>query len=1231
MRKLIDQLADLTTDHQDLRLPRGGQIDRLSPISFQFNGMTLQGYRGDTLASALLANGIRLVGRSFKYHRPRGIFTAGSEEPNALVELRSGARREPNTRATVVELFPGLEARSQNAWPHVAFDPMAVNQFIAPLFAAGFYYKTFMGSGLKTWMFFERIIRRAAGLGRAAEGVDPDIYDRMHQHCDVLVIGGGAAGLMAAKAAAGDGLRVIIVDEQNTLGGRLLSERETIDGQAGAAWAAATMAALAATPGVTVLPRTTAFGIYDDQWVGAVERVADHLPTPEPHQVRQRYWKIHARKIILASGAIERPLVFPGNDRPGVMMASAVRSYVNRYAVAPGRRAVVFTNNDDGYQTALDLLDAGIEVNAVVDPRAKGGGALAAAVGAAGVTVLAGYVMTNTQGGRSVVGAEVMALDRRSGLPTGDPMTITCDHIAISGGWDPALHLLSHAGAKAEWDDVLQAFRPGAGSRADCIAVGSANGDFTLADCLSGGVAAGTTARTQLGLAAQNLRRPSVREMETQPLQVLWEVPKGPNGGKSFVDFQHDVTAEDIAIANRENYVSVEHLKRYTTLGMATDQGKLSNVNGLAILAAQTAHSIPETGTTRFRPPYTPVALGAFVGRDVGAHEAPVRRSAMHDWHIQNGAVMGPAGAWVRPQYYLQGDEVDGRGAMDQAITREVVGVRQGVGLVDVSTLGKIDLQGPDSAEFLNRLYTSGWKTLAIGKARYGLMLREDGIAYDDGTTSRLAENHYLMTTTTGNAAVVMSAMEWYLQVVWPDLDVRVSSVTEQWAAMALAGPRARAVLQAAAPDLDVSEESLPFMGVVTARIGGAPVRIFRISFSGEMSYEINTPADHGRDVWQNIMTAGQPLGIIPYGLEAMGIMRIEKGHPVAAELNGQTTADDLGLGRMMSRKKDFIGLTLSGREGLTAPDRPQLVGLVPVDGVTRVQTGAHLVANAEAATPNPSLGWVSSSAYLSPTLGHPIALGFVAAGRSRMGETVWGVSPLHNQKLPMKVVNPVFLDPDGSRLRLSDDGQKGRVIETKITAPRRSALAEVMQVGVFGASGPGRPMVRLSVRQALTQLQIELDRHDAATVGAVEEVLSLALPGPGRAVGGGRQVRIIWAGPERWLVVLPNSEDGAAGALAASLRQAGATVVDQSHGRCVIRMRGDMARAVLSKGTAIDLDPVHFAGDDVRLTEAFHAAVILDARDDGAAIDIFVARGFAQGFWGSVTDAAAEYGYQVG
>ena len=1230
MRKIIDQLADLTTDRQDLRLPRGGQIDRLSPISFQFNGITLQGYRGDSLASALLANGVRLVGRSFKYHRPRGILTAGSEEPNALVELRSGPRREPNTRATVVELFPGLEARSQNSWPHVAFDAMAVNQFAGPLFAAGFYYKTFMGSGLKTWMFFERIIRRAAGLGRAAESADPDIYDRMHQHCDVLVIGGGAAGLMAAKAAAGDGLRVVIVDEQNSLGGRLLSERETVAGQAGANWASEMAAALAEMPGVSVLTRTTAFGIYDDQWVGAVERVADHLPTPEPHQVRQRYWKIQARKIILASGAIERPLVFPGNDRPGVMMASAVRSYVNRYAVAPGKRAVIFTNNDDGYQTALDLLAAGLEVNAVVDPRTDGGGELAAAVADAGVTVMNGHVVTGTQGGRSIVGAEVMAVDRRTGLPIGDPMAITCDHIAISGGWDPALHLLSHAGAKAEWDPALNAFRPGPGSRADCVAIGAAKGDFELADCLAGGAAAGAAARQQLGYENLATDVPAARQYDSNPLQPLWNVPKGPNGGKSFIDFQHDVTVEDIAIATRESYISVEHLKRYTTLGMATDQGKLSNVNGLALLAAETGNGIPETGTTRFRPPYTPVALGAFVGRDVGDHESPIRRSAMHDWHLQNGAVMGPAGAWVRPQYYLRGDEVEGRLSMDQAITREVTGVRQGVGLVDVSTLGKIDLQGADSAEFLNRLYTSGWKTLPVGKARYGLMLREDGLAYDDGTTSRLAENHYMMTTTTGNAGVVMSTMEWYLQVVWPELDVRISSVTEQWAAMALAGPRARAALQAAVPELDVSEDGLPFMGVVTATIGGAPVRIFRISFSGELSYEINTPADYGSHVWESLMIAGQPLGIIPYGLEAMGIMRIEKGHPVAAELNGQTTADDLGLGRMMSSKKDFIGRILSGREGLSHPDRPQLVGLVPVDGKTRIQTGAHLVASAAASLPNPSLGWVSSSAYLSPTLGHPIALGFLAGGRGRIGETVWGVSPLHNQKIALQVVNPVFLDPEGERLRLSDDSQRGQSIDTTAILTRRSGFAAVLQAGAFGASGPGRPMVRFSIRADMAQLQIDLDSNDAASVAAVEAALNVSLPSAGRANGGGRQVRVIWAGPDRWLVVLP-ADDERALSLPQALQAAGATVVDQSHARSVIRMRGDMARKVLSKGTTIDLDPCAFGGDDVRLTAAFHAAVIFDARDDGAAIDVFVARGFAEGFWGSLTDAAAEFGYQVG
>ncbi len=975
------------------RLGQGGLVDRGRRLGFRFDEARLEGLAGDTLASALLANGVHLVGRGFKYHRPRGVLTAGSAEPNALVELRTGARREPNTRATMIELYDGLVAASQNRWPNLRHDVLSVNDLLSRFLPAGFYYKTFMWPP-KAWLTYEKFIRRAAGLGSAAEEPDPDRYERMNVHCDVLVIGGGAAGLAAAEAAGRGRERVILLDEGDRLGGSLLGERTEIDGTPALSWIDGMVETLARRPETRILTRTTAFGVYDDNLVGAIERVSDHLAVPPPHMPRQRYWRIRAGRVICAAGALERPLVFANNDRPGIMLASAVRSYVNRYAVAPGRRAVVFANNDDGYRTALDLCAAGIAVAAVVDARAEDGEWRACARDE-GIEVLPGRVVRKAFGGRHVRGVEVAAMSGGGGR------RIACDLLAVSGGLDPALHLLSHAGAVAEYDAEIAALRPGAGARGDIAAVGAANGTFDLAAALR-------EAASDIGI--------ETGEAATCPPLALWRVPGAK--GKAFVDPQNDVTADDIALAHREGYVSVEHLKRYTTLGMGTDQGKLGNVNGLALLAEARGAQIGEVGTTTYRPPYVPVAFGAIVGRDVGHHEAPLRRCAMHDWHAANGAVFVEAGAWLRPQYYLDPGQRDTTENMDRAITREVVETRSGVGLVDVSTLGKIDIQGSDAAEFLNRLYTNGWKGLEVGRARYGLMLREDGLVWDDGTTSRLDEHHYLMTTTTTNAGAVMAHLEYYLQIVWPDLGVKAVSVTEQWAAMALVGPKARDVLAAVTPGLDVSNEAFPFMGVRFADVAGTRARIFRISFSGELSYEINVGADHGEAVWEAIVAAGAGHGLRPYGTEAMGIMRIEKGHVAGGELNGQTTAEDLGLGRMQSRRKDYIGLAMVDREGLADVMRPRFVGLVPVDGKTRIRAGAHLVEDPDRPPPVPRLGHVSSSAYLSPTVGHPIALGLVAGGRERLGEEVWAVSPVHGQRVKVRLADPVFYDPDGGRQR---------------------------------------------------------------------------------------------------------------------------------------------------------------------------------------------------------------------
>ncbi len=1006
-----------TAPDQAFRLPKGGAIDRHAPLPFTFDGKPYVGYEGDTLASALVANGVRLVGRSFKYHRPRGIYSAGPEEPNALVGLRSGGRQEPNTRATVIELFSGLEARSQNAWPSLALDVMGLNDIASPVLVAGFYYKTFMG--FPGWHFWEERIRKAAGMGSAVHIADPDVYDKMAAHCDVLIVGGGPAGLAAALTAGRAGARVILVDESDAPGGRLRSERETLDGEAATDWVAQTVAELASLPNVRLLTRTTAFGYYDGNTVGAVERLGDHLPVPAPHTARQRMWTIRARRVVIAAGATERPLVFDGNDKPGVMMAGAVRTYLNRFAAKPGQRAVVFANNDDGYRTALDMAAAGMDVRGVFDTRRRTGGAWRDKAEAAGIECRPGMAVVRTHGYLDLVGVDIAPLAEDGQTLSGDPSFISCDLVATSGGWSPNVHLHCHAGGRPVYDDAVAGFVPGTSRQAE-TSVGAARGRFSTTDALSDGAAAARDALEALGMAPASVDLPATEELGVSPIQAIWRVPTiGGRKGRRFVDLQDDVTASDIELAHREGYVSVEHLKRYTTLGMGTDQGKTSNMNGHAILAEERGQPIGEVGTTMFRPPYTPVPMGVLAGREQGAHLAPTRRSAMHDWHAENGAVFVEAGHWLRPQYYLKPGEKKSKRAMDRAIEEETLAVRSAVGMVDVSTLGKIDLQGPDTAEFLNRLYINGWKTLAVGKARYGIMLREDGIVFDDGTTSRLGEHHYLMTTTTAQAGRIMAHLEEYLQIHWPELKVSATSVTEQWAAMALSGPRARDVLAAAVEGADMSNEALPFMGVVEAEVAGCPVRIFRISFSGELAYEINTPADYGTDVWEALMDAGRDHGIRPYGTEALSILRIEKGHVAGPELDGRTTAADLGLGRMVSSKKPFIGSDWLGVEGRADENRPSLVGLTPVDGRTRIKAGAILVEadHKDGPTPIPKAGWVSSSAYLSPHVGQPIALGMLTGGKARLGETVWALFPLRNQAVEVRVVDPIFIDPDGSRL----------------------------------------------------------------------------------------------------------------------------------------------------------------------------------------------------------------------
>ncbi len=980
------------------RLAIGGLVDREVPLGFSFDGRPLTGLAGDTLASALVANGIRLVGRSFKYHRPRGIVSAGPEEPNALVEKGRGAWREPNTRATTIELYPGLDASSQNRWPSLRFDIQALGQLAAPLLGAGFYYKTFMWPAALWERLYEPAIRRAAGLGRLSGAPDPDTYDKAYAFCDLLVIGAGPAGLAAALTAGRAGARVILLEQDFAPGGRLLAEDIEIDGMPGPVWAREAEAELATLPNVRILTRTAAFGLYDGE-IGAVERLTDHLAVAPAGMPRQRLWTIVPARTVLAAGAVERPIVFGGNDRPGIMLASAMRTYLGRFAALPGRNVAVFTATDDGWRTAAVFAKAGVPVAAVIDARREVPPTVRAL--ACDAPVYLGARVLDATGGQTITGIEVIGDHGRR--------RIAVDGLAVSGGFNPDLALTTHLGHKPRWSEACAAFVPGE-LPAHVAVAGAAAGRFTLAEALADGVRLGAEAAQAGGRSL--VEQPSWRASdETFAVAPLFHVEGGR--GKAFVDLQNDVTDKDVDQSMREGFVSVEHLKRYTTLGMATDQGRTSNVNGLAILASITGRSIPETGSTRARPPHGPVAIGAFAGLHTGPHFKPTRLTASHGWAKEQGAVFVEAGQWLRAQWFPRPGETDWL----ESVTREVRAVRTSVGICDVSTLGKIALAGPDVGAFLDRVYCNTFSTLPVGKARYGLMLREDGFVMDDGTTARLGEDEWVLSTTTVNAGKVMQHLAFCHQVLWPELDVQMVSVTEQWAQFAVAGPRSRELLERLfGAGTDLSNAAFPYLACGTFALGPTRARLFRLSFSGELAYEIAVPVGYGDALARALTEAGRDFGVTPYGTEALAVMRVEKGHVAGAELNGQTVARDLGLGRMMSRKKDYVGRVMAEREALNDPARPTLVGLRPTVAGVRLRAGAHFLPLGAAPTAENDQGYLTSTAF-SPALGHWIGLGLLSNGPQRIGEQIRAYDPVRGGDVVVEVVNPVFVDPEGARL----------------------------------------------------------------------------------------------------------------------------------------------------------------------------------------------------------------------
>jgi len=983
--------------NKQLRLKNVGRVNLEKKITFYFDGKTYHGYEGDTLASALLANGVRIVGRSFKYHRPRGIVSAGVEESNAIVQLGEAPFEEPNVLATTLKIFEGMVVRSVNAWPNASLDLLAITGLAKPLFVAGFYYKVFKWP---SWKFWGPMVRWMAGLGTIPKARDPEEYDYNHAHTDILIVGAGPSGLAAALAHAKSGKKVILVEQDRELGGALLYSNATLDNRPALEWVTQVQEQLDNMENVTILTRATASGYYDDNLITVAQRLGNNQPSKT--DPRERFWHVRATKVILATGAIERPLIFPNNDRPGIMLASAVRHYVNRYGVTPGNRVLIATNNDDAYRTALDLHHVGVTVVGIIDVRSNPQGDLAKTARKAGITIHDGHVLTGTKGRRGVSSATIAPINLNDHTLGENSQTIECDVVATSGGWSPVVHLHSQSGGKLKFDEETQSFVPSIYVQ-DNVCIGAAAGTFKLGDCLAEGAG-----KTKLNL-------PSVIPVKTEPLAPLWDLPTNLTKirhAKRWVDMLHDVTASDVILAARENYVSVEHFKRYTTTGMAMDQGKTSNINALAILGTATNRIIPEVGTTKFRPPYTPVTLGAIASRSTGKLFSPLRHLPVRDWHEANGAKMEDYGGWNRPAYYAQPSETE-----QDAIAREVNAVRSKVGILDYSPLGKIDVRGPDAAEFLNRFYVNNVKTLKVGRARYGLMLDEHGTIMDDGVFSRLADDHFWVTTTSGGAAAFVLWLEEWRQCEWPDMDVVVTSLTTGWGTISLQGPKVRDLLIRLSTNIDLSKDAFPHMAVQTGTIEGVPTRILRTSFTGEVGFEVNIPVSYTMALWEKLIDLGADLGVTPFGLESLMVMRTEKGYiHVGVDTDSSSIPDDVGFGGVARKKADdYVGKRSLFRPDAVRDDREGLVGLKAISG-TPLKMGSVILAPGHNTAPAPMEGRVTSS-YISPTVQHPVALGVIKGGMKRLGDVVKTYDLDGVQEA--EVVEPCFYDKKGEQLHV--------------------------------------------------------------------------------------------------------------------------------------------------------------------------------------------------------------------